>query len=144
MQFAGLSYFGRIATWLATWFTPPYRNALAARYNSKAISRPVQLSIILICNSALMFSSAIALLSFRLKRRSSGLAERVRHIDICIETGDGGQWELIHPFNRVAVYTRHQFRLAVMYKLRPPAPSTPSGIAPGELIMKQPLQKEAS
>src|SRR4028119_2455504 len=41
MRFAGLGYLGRIATRLATWFTPPYKERrLLARYNSKGYIAP--------------------------------------------------------------------------------------------------------
>ena len=41
MGFAGLSYGGRIATCLATWFAPPYKKRRPlARYNSKGYIAP--------------------------------------------------------------------------------------------------------
>jgi len=40
MQFAGLSYFGRIATWLATWFTPPYKERTRGSLQLKGYIAP--------------------------------------------------------------------------------------------------------
>jgi len=92
MRFAGLGYFGRIATWLTHGSLHLTRNAPFADYNSQDISRPVQLSII-ICNSALMFSLACCYLQVK-NSGSVEVGDRAAHSDTCIETGDGGSLKI--------------------------------------------------
>ena len=97
MRFAGLSCGGEIATKLATWFTPPYKQRRRlAGYNSKGYIAP----------SANIYHSNLHLganifLGDRVKifeDHNGGLvelAERVYlHNDTCIQTGDGGSLKI--------------------------------------------------
>jgi acetyltransferase-like isoleucine patch superfamily enzyme len=149
MQFAGLSYFGRIATWLATWFTPPYKERTRlARYNSKGYIAPsatihhpnLQLGAHVFIGDRVTIFQA----------KNGGpveLAERVRlHNDICIETGDGGSLKIgadtsIQPRCQFSAY-KAPIQIGCNVQIAPSCAFYPyaHGIAPGELIMKQPLQ----
>ncbi len=96
MGFAGLRYGGRIATWLATWFAPPYKKRRPlARYNSKGYIAP----------SATIYHGNLQLganifIGDRVKifedcGGSVKLGDRVHlHNDTCIQTGNGGSLEI--------------------------------------------------
>ncbi|MGL5077121.1 MAG: acyltransferase [Waterburya sp.] len=93
LRFAGLGYFGRIATWLATWFAPPYkmRRSFARYYPTGYISPGA------IINHADLQLGANIYIGDRVRifqdhhSGSVGLAEGVNlHNDSCLQTGDGG------------------------------------------------------
>lgn len=149
MQFAGLSYGGRIATWLATWFAPPYKaRRHLARYNSKGYISPSAT----IYHPQLQLSAHVFIgdrvLIFQDKNGGSvELGEGVNlHYDTCIQTGDGGSLK-IGPDTHIQ--SRCQFSA---YKapivigrgvlIAPNCAFYPydHSIAPGEQIKNQPLQ----
>ena len=97
LRFAGLGYWGRISTWLATWLAPPYKMRRTwARYYAAGYIAPsatihhrhLQLgSNIFIGDRVRIFEDC-----------DSGtveLAERVYlHNDVCIQTGNGGSLQI--------------------------------------------------
>ena len=97
LRFARLGYWGRISTWLATWFAPPYKMRRSwARYYAAGYIAP----------SATMAHRNLQLganifIGDRVRIFEDGcgggveLAERVYlHDDVCIQTGDGGRLEI--------------------------------------------------
>lgn len=149
MQLAGLSYFGRIATWLATWFAPPYKERRRlARYNSKGYIAPsatiyhsqMQLGAhIFIGDRVVIFQDT--------NGGSVELAERV-HIygDTCIQTGDGGSLKIgtdthIQPRCQFSAY-KASIHIGCGVQIAPNCAFYPydHGIAPNEPIKQQPLQ----
>ena len=112
MGFAGLRYGGRIATWLATWFAPPYKKRrFLARYNSQGYIAPSAT----IHHGNLQLGANI-FIGDRVKiiQDSDGgavhLADRVHlHDDIVIQTGNGGSLKIgrdthIQPRCQFAAY----------------------------------------
>ena len=97
MRFAGLRYGGRIATWLATWFAPPYKERRRlARYNSKGYTAPSAT-----INRGNLQLGANIFIGDRVtifEDRNGGsveLGDRVYlHNDTCIQTGDGGSLKI--------------------------------------------------
>lgn len=97
MRFAGLRYGGRIATWLATWFAPPYKERRRlARYNSKGYTAPsatidrgnLQLG------ANIFIGDRVTIFEDR-NGGSVELGDRVYlHNDTCIQTGDGGSLKI--------------------------------------------------
>lgn len=150
MQFTGLGYFGRIATWFATWFAPPYKERRRlARYNSKGYVAPsttihhpnLQLGTnIFIGDRVVIYQDK--------NGGSVELGERVHlHNDICIQTGDGGSLKIGFDTH---IQSRCQFsayKAAIVIgcgvQIAPNCAFYPyaHGIAPGEPIKKQPLQQ---
>ena len=97
LRFAGLGYWGRISTWLATWFAPPYKMRRSwARYYAAGYIAPsatiahqdLQLgSNIFIGDRVRIFEDVCS--------GAVELAERVYlHNDVCIQTGDGGSLQI--------------------------------------------------
>lgn len=149
MQFAGLGYFGRIATWLATWFAPPYKERRRlARYNSKGYIAPsatiyhmnLQLgSGIFIGDRVVIFQDT--------NGGSVELAERVHlHSDTCIQAGDGGSLQIgsnthIQPHCLFSAYKAPiQIGCEVQIAQNCAFYSYDHAMAPGQPIKKQPLQ----
>ncbi len=149
MRFAGLGYFGRFATSLATWFAPPYheRRRLAC-YNSKGYIAPsatihhfdLQLGAnIFIGDRVVIFQDH--------NGGSVELAERVHlYGDTCIQTGDGGSLQIgldthIQPRCQFSAY-KAPIQIGCGVQIAPSCAFYPydHGIASGELIAKQPLQ----
>jgi len=88
----------------------------------KAILRPVPLSIILICNLKFYWWSLLSLKNGVVQRLLSAFTCS----DTCIQTGNDGRLKIGPDQPRCHFQrTRHQSRLAVAYKLRRAAPSTP-------------------
>ena len=149
MRFAGLGYFGRIATRLAIWFTSPYKERCRlASYNSKGYIAPS--ATIYHANLQLGANVFIGERVVIFQANNSGsveLAERVRlHNDICIETGDGGSLKIgsgtsIQPRCQLSAY-KAAIRIGCGVQIAPNCAFYPyaHGVAPGELIAKQPLQ----
>jgi acetyltransferase-like isoleucine patch superfamily enzyme len=97
LRFSGLGYWGRIATWLATWLAPPYkmRRSFARYYATGYISPSATI------NHADLQVGANIFIGDRVKifeDRHGGsvkLADRVYlHNDNCIQTGDGGSLKI--------------------------------------------------
>ncbi|WP_275983381.1 acyltransferase [Chroococcidiopsis sp. CCMEE 29] len=149
MKFAGLGYFGRIATWLATLFAPPYyERRRLARYNSKGYIAPsatihhprLQLS------ANVFISDRVVIFQDR-NGGSVALADRVHlYQDVCIQTGDGGSLEIgsdthIQPRCQLSAY-KAPIQIGRGVQIAPNCAFYPydHGVAPSELIMKQPLQ----
>ncbi|WP_104546869.1 transferase [Chroococcidiopsis sp. TS-821] len=154
MQFAGLNGIGRITTWIATWFTPPYyaRRRLA-RFNAKGYIAP----------SATIYHTQIKLgkhifigdrvTIFEDKKEpnidsgSVEIADRVHlYGDTIIQTGEWGRLTIgsdthIQPRCQFSAY-RAPIQIGRGVQIAPNCAFYPydHGIAPGELISKQPLQ----
>lgn len=149
MRFAGLGYLGRIATLLATWFAPPYKERRRlARYNPKGYVAPS--ATIHHANLHLGANVFIGdrVVIFQDKNGSSvELAERVHlHSDTHIETGDRGSLKIGSDTH---IQSRCQFsaykapiQIGCGVQIAPNCAFYPydHGVAPGELIKKQPLQ----
>ena len=149
MRFAGLSYGGRIATWLATWFAPPYKKRRPlARYNSQGYIAP----------SATIYHPNLQLganifIGDRVKifedgnRGSVQLGDRVHlHNDTCIQTSDGGSLKIGRDTH---IQPRCQFladkvsiQIGCGVQIAPNCAFYPyeHAIAPGEPIKNKPLQ----
>jgi acetyltransferase-like isoleucine patch superfamily enzyme len=149
MSFAGLSYFGRIATWLATWFAPPYKERRRlARYNLKGYVAPS--ATIHHPNLHLGTNVFLGDRVVIFQDKDGGpveLAERVHlHNDTCIQTGEGGSLKIgsdthIQPRCQFSAY-KAAIVIGCGVQIAPNCAFYPyaHGIAPGELIRKQPLQ----
>lgn len=149
MRFAGLGYFGRIATRLATWFAPPYKGRRhLARYNSKGYVAPNAT----IHHANLQLGANVFIgdrvVIFQDKNGGSvELAERVHlHNDTCIQTGHGGSLKIgtdthIQPHCQFSAY-KAPIQIGCGVQIAPNCAFYPydHGIAPGEPIKKQPLQ----
>lgn len=149
MRFAGLGYFGRIATWIATWFAPPYyERRRLARYNSKGYVAPSAT----IHHPHLQLGANVFIgdrvVIFRDKNGGPvELAERVYlYGDTCIQTGDGGSLKIgsdthIQPRCQFSAY-KAPIQIGCGVQIAPNCAFYPyaHGIAPGEPIRKQPLQ----
>ncbi len=149
MRFAGLSYFGRIATWIATLFAPPYyERRRLARYNSQGYIAPSAT----ISHSNLHLGTHIFIADrvVIFHDKNGGpveLAERVHiHNDTCIQTGDGGSLKIgsdthIQPRCQFSAY-KAPIKIGCGVQIAPNCAFYPykHGVAPGELIKQQPLQ----
>lgn len=148
MQFSDLSYFGRIATRLATWFSPPYyaRRSLA-RYNSRGYIAP----------SATIYHRHLKLganvfIGGRVviyQDKGSGsvdLGDRVHlYGDICIQTGEEGSLKIgadthIQPRCQFSAY-KAPIDIGCGVQIAPNCAFYPyaHGIIQGQLIKSQPL-----
>jgi acetyltransferase-like isoleucine patch superfamily enzyme len=149
MRFAGLSYFGRIATYFATWFIPPYKGrGRLAHYNPQGYIAPSAT----IHHSNLKLGANVFIgdrvVLFQVKNSGSvEIGDRVRvHSDTCIETGDGGSLKIgfnthIQPRCQFSAY-KAPIQIGCGVQIAPNCAFYPydHGVAPGELIAKQPLQ----
>ena len=97
LRFSGLGYWGRIATWLATWLAPPYkmRRPFARYYKTGYIAPSAT-----ICHQDLKLGANI-FIGDRVKifEDSSGGSVKVDnhvylHNDVCIQTGNGGSVQI--------------------------------------------------
>jgi acetyltransferase-like isoleucine patch superfamily enzyme len=149
MKFAGLGYFGRIATWLATWFALPYyERRRLARYNPKGYIAP----------SATIYHPQLQLgahvfvgdrvLIFQDKTGGSvELCENVRlYNDTYIQTGDGGSVKIgadtsVQPRCQFSAY-KAPIQIGCRVQIAPNCAFYPydHGVAMGEPIKNQPLQ----
>jgi acetyltransferase-like isoleucine patch superfamily enzyme len=149
MKFAGLGFLGRFATWLATWFVPPYyERRRLAQYNPKGYIAP----------SATLYHSQLKLganvfISDRVlifEDRHSGAVEigdRVRlYNDICIQTGKDGSLHIgantsIQPRCQISAY-KSPIQIGNNVLIAPNCAFYPydHSIAPDLPIAKQPLQ----
>jgi acetyltransferase-like isoleucine patch superfamily enzyme len=97
LRFSGLGYGGRIATWLATWFAPPYkmRRSLARYYKTGYVSPSATIDHDHLQLGANIYIGDRVSIFADLNSGSVELAERVHlHNDICIQTGDGGSLKI--------------------------------------------------
>lgn len=149
MQFAGLSYTGRLATWLATWFAPPYKaRRHLARYNSKGYIAPnakiyhphLRLDTnVFIGDRVIIFQAE--------NGGAVELGDRVHiHQDTCIETGDGGSVKIaakthIQPRCQFSAY-KGSIEIGRGVQIAPNCAFYPynHGIAPDAPIQQQQLQ----
>lgn len=153
MQFAGLGYFGRIATHLATWFAPPYKQRrYLARYNAKGYIAP---NAIIHHNNLQLGANVFIGDRVTIFQSENGdsveLGDRVHiHQDTCIETGKGGSLKIGADTH---VQLRCQFsaykgsiQIGRGVQIAPNCAFYPydRGMAPGEPISKQPLQTKGS
>ena len=151
MRFAGLRYGGRIATWLATWFAPPYKKRRPlARYNSKGYIAPS--ATIYHPNLQLGANIFIGDRVTIFEERDGGLVklgDRVHlHNDTCIQTGDGGRIEIgadthIQPRCQFSAY-KGAIQIGCGVQIAPNCAFSPydRGIASGTALKEQPLQNK--
>ena len=149
MRFAGLSYFGRIATWLATWFVPPYKERRRlARYSSKGyISPSATIDHTNLQLGAHVFIGDRVVIFQDKQGGLVELGERVHlHNDTCIQTGEVGSLKIgsdthIQPRCQFSAY-KAPIEIGCGVQIAPNCAfySYDHGVAPGELIQKQPLQ----
>jgi len=148
MQFAGLGFFGRIATWLAGWFAPPfYARQRLANYNPKGYIAPsatihadLQLGDrVFVGDRVMIFGSNDG--------GSVELGDRVRlYDDNYIQTGEGGSVKIgagtcVQPRCQFSAY-KGSIQIGSNVLIAPSCAFYPyaHGIAVGELISQQPLQ----
>ena len=149
MQFAGLSYSGRFATWLASWFAPPYTaRRYLARYHAKGYIDPSatiyhpQLRLdnnVFVGDRVLIFQDR--------EGGSVELGDRVRlYSEIQIQTGESGSLKIgadtcIQPRCQFSAY-KAAIEIGCGVQIAPNCAFYPytHGVAPGELIRQQPLQ----
>lgn len=149
MRFAGLGYLGRIATWLATWFAPPYyERRRLARYNSQGYISPSTT----IHHPHLRLGAHVFIgdrvMIFHDKNGGSVELDEGAHLygDTCIQTGDGGSLKIgsdthIQPRCQFSAY-KAPIQIGCSVQIAPNCAFYPysHSILPGELIKKQPLQ----
>jgi carbonic anhydrase/acetyltransferase-like protein (isoleucine patch superfamily) len=149
MHRSGLNFFGRVATSLATWFTPPYKGRYhLAKLNPKGYVSPASI----LHHDDLRLGSHVFIGDRIVIFKSDGggsveLDDRVHLIgDTCIETGQGGSLKIGHD---TYVQPRCQFSAYVAsieigcgVQIAPNCAFYPydHGCEPGELISKQPLK----
>ncbi len=154
MQFSGLAFFGRLATSIATWFTPPYyaRRRLA-RYHPRGYIAPSaaihhsQLQL----GKHIFISDRVTIFEDKkepnIDSGSVEIADRVHlYDDTIIQTGEGGTLKIgsdthIQPRCQFSAY-RAPIQIGRGVQIAPNCAFYPydHGIALGELISKQPLQ----
>jgi acetyltransferase-like isoleucine patch superfamily enzyme/putative methionine-R-sulfoxide reductase with GAF domain len=148
MRFAGLSYLGRIATCLATWFAPPYyERRRLARYNPKGYIAPsatihhgdLQLGAnVFIGDRVMIFQDTDG--------GPVELADRVHlYNETYIQTGYGGSLKIgsdthVQPRCQFSAY-KAAIQIGCGVQIAPNCAFYPydHGIASGELIGNQPL-----
>lgn len=149
MQFTGLSYLGRLSTWLATWFVPPYKGRRhLARYHSLGY---IAASATVYGND-LRFGPNIFIgdrvLIFQNQDGGSlELAERVHlYNETCIEIGLGGSVKIgadthIQPRCQFSAY-KAPIQVGSGVQIAPNCAFYPysHSLAPGTPIRNQPLQ----
>lgn len=149
MRFAGLSFSGRIATWLATLFAPPYyERRRLARYNPQGYVAPS--ASIHHPNLHLGAHVFIGDRVFIFQDKNGGAVEIAQRVhlygDTCIQTGDGGSLQIgpdthIQPRCQFSAY-KAPIQIGRGVQIAPNCAFYPydHGIAPGQLIKSQPLQ----
>jgi len=149
MLFAGPRYVGRIATLIATWFAPPYKERRRlARYSSKGYIAPS--ATIYHANLQLGTNIFLGDRVVIFQDKDGGLvdlAERVHlHNDTCIQTGSGGSLKI---GSNTHIQARCQFsaykgtiQIGSGVQIAPNCAFYPydHGVAPDEPINQQPLQ----
>lgn len=112
LRFAGLGYWGRITTWLATWLAPPYkmRRTFARYYKAGYIAPSATIAHSNLQLGANIFIGDRVTIFEDCNGGSVKLGDRVYlHNDICIQTGDGGSLKIgsdthIQPSCRFSAY----------------------------------------
>ena len=149
MQFAGLSYFGRATTSIATWFAPPYKERRRlARYSPKGYIAPS--ATIYHANLQLGTNIFLGDRVVIFQDKDGGLvdiAERVHlHNDTCIQTGSGGSLKIgpnthIQPRCQFSAY-KGPIQIGSGVQIAPNCAFYPydHGVALDEPINQQPLQ----
>lgn len=149
MRFAGLGYGGRFATWVATWFAPPYKaRRHLARYHANGYIAPS--ATIYHANLQRGAHVFIGDRTTIFQAKDGGavqLGDRVHlHNDICIETGVGGSLKIgadthIQPRCQFSAY-KGAIAIGANVQIAPNCAiySYAHAVAAGELIQKQPLQ----
>ena len=149
MQFAGLGFFGRLAAWLATWFVPPYyeRRRLALYHQNGYIAPSAAIHHAHLQLGANVFVGDRVTIFQARDGGSVELGDRVRlYNDTYIQTGQGGSLKIgadttIQPRCQFSAY-KAAIQIGRGVQIAPNCAFYPydHGIAPGELISKQPLQ----
>jgi acetyltransferase-like isoleucine patch superfamily enzyme len=149
MRFAGLSRFGRLATWFATWFAPPYYGqCYLARLNRKGFISP----------SATIHHDGLRLgdnvfIGDRVviyRDKDGGPVELGNSVHLYgetfIQTGSSGSLKVgrnshIHPKCQISAYMS-PIHIGCDVQIAPNCAFYPydHSFAPNELIIKQPLQ----
>lgn len=149
MQFAGIKSAERMATWLATWFAPPYKERRRlARYHAKGYISPSAT----IYHSQRQFGANIfigdrTIIFQDTDGGSVELGERVHlHNDTCLQTGDGGSLKIgsdthIQPRCQFSAY-KAPIQIGCGVQIAPNCAFYPydHGVLPDYLIKQQPLQ----
>ncbi|WP_082065355.1 acyltransferase [Aliterella atlantica] len=149
MRFASLSYPGRFATWVATWFAPPYKaRRHLARYNAQGYVAPsANIYHPQLLRGAHVFIGDRATIYQANDGGTVKLGDRVHlHNDTCIETGVGGSLKIgadthIQPRCQFSAY-KAVIEIGANVQIAPNCAfySYAHSVALGELIQKQPLQ----
>lgn len=149
MRFAGLSLTGRLATWLATWFTPPYFECRhLARYNSQGyISIQATLYHAALSLGNHIFIDDRVLIYQDEAGGAVVLADRVRILrDTILQTGHGGQIQIgeqtcIQPRCQFSAYIA-PISIGSQVQIAPHCAfySYNHAIVAGQPIMAQPLE----
>jgi acetyltransferase-like isoleucine patch superfamily enzyme len=149
MRYAGLSSFGRMCTFLATWFVPPYKSrCYLARLNPKGYISPIAR----INHDMIQFGSNIFIGDRVIIHRSKdggpvklGKGTYI-HNDTIIETGAGGSLIIgedthVQPRCQFSAY-KASIHIGNGVQIAPNCAFYPysHGMLPGEPIKKQPLQ----
>lgn len=148
MHFAGLSRFGRVATWLATWFVPPFYGRFSlVHLNPKGYISPTAT----IYHDGLQLGNHV-FIGDRVvifKDREGGPVELGNRVTLYgesfIQTGQGGSLKVgdnshIHQRCQISAY-KSSIYIGSHVQIAPNCAFYPydHGFAPGQLITEQPL-----
>lgn len=153
MYFAGSGFFGRIATHLAAWFSPPFygRRFLARLYPKGYISPRATIYHTVLKLGAHVFIGDRVTIYQDKNGGSVEIGERT-HIygDTYIQTGSGGSIKIgsdthIQSWGQFSAY-KGNIIIGNGVQIAPRCAFYPydHGYAPGELIMKQPLKTKGN
>ena len=149
MHFAGPGRFGRIATWSATWFVPPYYGrCYLARLNEKGYIAPsatIHHDDLRLGNNVFIGDHVVIF-----KDKDGGPVELGEGVhlygDSFIQTGQGGNLKIgsnchIQPKCQISAY-KSPVHIGCDVQIAPNCAFYPydHGFAPGRLIMEQPLK----
>jgi len=149
MRFADLSSFGRFATWLATWFAPPYYGRCYLAYlNQKGYIAPsasIHHDDVRLCNNVFIGDRVVIF-----KDKDGGPVEIGEGVHLYgetfIQTGFGGSLKIgsntrIQPNCQISAY-KSCIQIGCCVQIAPNCGFYPydHSVAPGELIMEQPLK----
>jgi acetyltransferase-like isoleucine patch superfamily enzyme len=149
MHFAGLGFFGRLATRLATWFAPPYYDRVPLSWlNPNGYVAPD--AIIRFADLRLGRNVFIGQRVVLFQDKNGGsveLGNRVAlYADIYLQTGEGGSIKIgtgttVQPRCQFSAY-KGSIQIGCDVQIAPNCAFYPYDhtFAPGELIKKQPLQ----
>ncbi len=149
MHFTGLTRFGRIATWLATWFVPPYYGrCYLAWLNQKGYISPTAMihhNNLILANNVFIGDRVVIY-----KDKEGGpveLGEKAHlYSETYIQTGSGGSIRIgcnthIQPKCQFSAY-KSSIDIGNDVEIAPNCAFYPydHSFAPGKLIMEQPLK----